>query len=105
MANETTNNEPQRIEAGEVLEITYKSENKPCDRALALLLSPIDCNSDIRNFHLLYSMDADTMAFLPTSTHKDMQASIHVATKEQRALYYEKMLEMLSKQNGKEVQP
>lgn len=24
---------------------------------------------------------------------------------EQRALYYEKMLEMLSKQNGKEVQP
>lgn len=105
MRQKKENTTSKHIEAGEVLEITYKSENKPCDRVLALLLSPIDCNSDIRNFHLLYSMDADTMAFLPTSTNKDMQASIHVATKEQRALYYEKMLEMLSKQNGKEVQP
>lgn len=105
MEKETTKNEPQHIEAGEVLEIQYKGDNKPCKRALALLIKPVTLNSNVRDVVLLYSIDADTMEFLPSSSHNDLQASIRIASKEQRAMYYERVLELVHGQRGKEVQP
>lgn len=106
MAKEATNNEPQRIEAGEVVAISYKGENKPCKRALALLLHPITQDgTDIKDLHLLYSFDVDKERFLPQCSISDLQMSIDVVTKDVKAWYFEQLLAMVSDNKGKEVQP
>lgn len=98
MANEATNKEPQHIDAGEVVAISYKGENKPCERVLAILLHPITQDgTDIKDLHLLYSFDTDKEEFLPQCSISDVNMSINVVTKDVKAWYFEQIMAMLER--------
>lgn len=99
------------IAAGAVIKLQYVGEQKPCDTIIALSIAPIVGTTDrVGCIEMLYAMDADTHQFLQTNSKSDVCVHIIVATAEERAEYYERLLAYVTgrpytRNTGEDVKP
>jgi len=86
----------QRIKAGEVIYMEYQGDNKPCDKALAILLTPVTLKEDsfIGEFRTLYAFDTDKEKFIPAGPINGVKCKITVVKGKLKAWYYEQVVEM-----------
>ena len=95
----------QHIKAGEVIYTEYMGDNKPCNKALALLLTPITVEEgkDIGEFSTAYMLDVETGDFAPECKINGVTARIsRVPSGKLKAAYFEKITEICKRNRTKE---
>ena len=92
----------ESVEAGEVIYIKYKGENKPCDSAMCIALFPIEVKDgkvvgDLIN--TAFSIDLDTMEFTSDGVRCDLSLSYEVVRGRKLKEWYFKKVSDLCKKN------
>ena len=89
----------RRINAGTVIIMEYQGENKPCDKAMALLLTPVtleDGKPITGEFRTMYAIDTDKEQFIPAGPINNVTCRVYVATPRQKAWYYEQIVKLFN---------
>ena len=96
--NTETKKTVRRVKAGEVIMLEYMGENKPCERALALLLNPLKLEEgkDVGAMHTLYCLDLEKEEFLKEGAiAKDVTAKVSVVHGRVKAWFFEQIMKMI----------
>lgn len=97
MATKETKKSVRRIKAGTVIVMEYQGENKPCDKAMALLLTPIKLEDNkpyTGEFRTMYAIDTDKEQFIPSGPINDVTCRVAVATPRLKAWFYEQIVNL-----------
>lgn len=91
----------KRYYAGDVVAMEYIGEGKPCNKAIAILLTPftIKDGHTVAEFGSMYTLDTDTETFLPAGPigNGKVQCNITKVTGKLKAWYFEKVLEYVTR--------
>ena len=97
MAKTETNKKTMRLKAGDVVTLHFNDEDRPCEDAMALLLTPVTVNGDgmyVGKFRTMHTIDVKTEKFLPAGPIKGANITVNRATAKLKAWYFEQILNM-----------
>jgi len=99
----------QRIAAGDVIAIMYQSENRPCDKCMAITLTPLTVREDgrlsIGQFYTLCAIDLETEQFITDAPIVNVTANIgKVTDRKTKKWYYERVLALNKEREEREKQ-
>ena len=95
MKQTETKKKTMRLKAGDVIMLHFNDENRPCEYAMAQLLTPVTVKEDgtyIGEFHTMHSIDMETEKFLPAGPIPGVNVTLGRATAKLKAWYFEQIL-------------
>lgn len=87
----------QRIAAGDVISIQYKGDNRPCDKCMAITLTPLTITEggelSIPQFYTMCCIDLDTKQYIRDGAISDVVANIaRVTDRKTKKWYFERVV-------------
>lgn len=94
----------RRISAGQVVVIEYKGENRPCNKCMGILLSPLKGDGE-NNLKTVFAIDLDKHTFLPAGKLPNGgSANVDVVRdRKVKAMYFERVNQLLDEGKDKEA--
>lgn len=85
----------RRYKAGDVVVMEYEGAGKPCDKAMAMILTPFIVKDGCKpngDFHTMFAIDLDKEEFLPTGPIANTTCNMARATPKLKAWFFEQIL-------------
>ena len=89
----------RRYQAGDVVVMKYDGDGRPCDKAMAILITPITTKGDViyGAIHTMYAIDTDKEEFLKSGNISSTTCTIAKATPKLKAWFFEQIVKRFQK--------
>ena len=87
----------RRYKAGDVVFMEYEGDGKPCNRAIAMLLTPFTVKAGYKpdgDFHTIWAIDLDKEEFLPPGPITNATCNMARATPMLKAWFFEQIVKL-----------
>ena len=88
----------RHYKAGDVVLMEYEGAGKPCDRAMAMLLTPFTakngCYKSDGDFFTMFAIDLDKEEFIPLGPITNATCNMARATPKLKAWFFEQILKL-----------
>ena len=89
----------RRYKSGDVVFMEYEGDGRPCDKAMAILITPITTKDNViyGTIHTMYAIDTDKEEFLKSGPISNTTCTIAKATPKMKAWFFEQIVKQFQK--------